>query len=172
MSMPTIRSIAGSAAAGTGPLHVGNYCHRGIDGRSTILNLAATDLIAVILVVNHPVALIELAIETMQSIVIVMPEALPAFFFFAAVVTHFGGASPEAAGAGSAAIAVIARAAKISLGSIADHQQAQTGQQDEHKLTHGHSLIAGGPGAQRTHAAVPPAPFLALRTDYRQSNLD
>lgn len=152
--MPALRSIAGSAGTGGGPLHTRNHSHRSVDWRSTVLwSLAATDLIAVVLVVNHPIALIELAIEAMEGIVIIMPEALPAFFFFAAVVAYFSGAGPEASRLGSTpgitGVAGIAWAAEISLGSIAGHQQAQTGQQDEHVLTHGHSFFAGGPGVRQ-----------------------
>jgi len=170
----TVRSVAGSAAAGGGPLHAGNDSHRSIDGRSTVLlSLAATDLVAVILVIDNPIALIEIAIEDVQGTIIIMPELLPAFFFFAAVVAYFVRASPESPLGGVAAVTAtgaatcgtgIARAAEISLGIIADHQQAQTGQQDEHELSHGHSLIAGGPGARLYSHAVPPAPLLAQRT--------
>jgi len=120
-----IRCIARSASTSGGPMHGRGDIDRSVDWRSTLLrSSAATNLVAVILVVDHPVALVELLVEAVQGLVIVVPELLPAFFFFAAVVTDFIGASPESVLRGTATVAtaiVITWATEISLGNIAGH---------------------------------------------------
>lgn len=146
----TVWCVARSTSTSRGPLHAGNYGNWSVDRRSALLrSSAATDLVAMILVVSDPIALVEVAVEDVQGAIVIVPELLPAFFIFAAVVAYFVGAGPEsilgsiaARVAGSAATG--ARAAEISLGKIAGQQQGQTGQQDEHGLSHGHSLSLVG----------------------------
>ncbi len=77
-------------------MHGRGDVHWSVDWSSALLrSSAATDLVAVVLVVDHPIALVELLVEDVQGLVIVVPELLPAFFFFAAVVADFVRTSPE-----------------------------------------------------------------------------
>src|SRR5437773_2372364 len=71
---------AAQAAVGHGPLHVGADEHRGVVDALAAAALAAAavrvDLVAVVLVVGHPVNVVEGAVVVLQRVVVVVPELL------------------------------------------------------------------------------------------------
>src|SRR5205823_6071904 len=72
---------AAQAAVGRRPLHAGADEHRGVVDAPAAAGAAAAaatgvDLVAVVLVVGHPVDVVEGAVVVLQRVVVVVPELL------------------------------------------------------------------------------------------------
>src|SRR5262249_59759175 len=92
---------------------------------------AGVDLVAVILVVRHPVNLVEGAVVVLQRVVIVVPEALEALFLGRQALVALGENVPPGLAAAVVQRAAAAAAAFGAGGGAGGERQTQGGANDQ-----------------------------------------